>query len=95
MPSTKRDEGNEIGLLPQQRQQPRAAVQVGKEMIEQHQRGVGIVGARQLLQQDRQQRVEMAARHLAPKRTMTAGQPMPDDRGSFQRRAEAELGQTV
>ena len=81
--------------MPQQRQQPRAAVQVGEEMIEQHQRGVGVVGARQLLQQDRQQRFEMAARHFAPERTMTAGQPVANNVGRFQRRAKAELPQTI
>ena len=95
MPSTKRDQRDQIGILPQQRQQPRRAVQIGEEMIEQHQRGVRIVGARQLLEQDRQQRLEMAARHLASQRAMAAGKPMPDDGRGFQRRAEAELGQPV
>ena len=89
----KSDQGDEIGILPQQRQQPRRPVQIGEETIEQHQRRVGIVGARQLLEQDRQQRFEMAARHLAAQRTMPAGKPVAHDRRGFQRRAEAELGQ--
>ena len=36
-----RDQRNEIGVLPQQRQQPRGAMQIGEKLIEQHQRGVG------------------------------------------------------
>ena len=75
-----RDQGKQIGFLPQQRQQPRRAVQISEEMVELHQRGVGVVGARQLLEQHRQQRLKMATRRIALERAMAARQPLPDDR---------------
>ena len=49
-----RDQRDQVGVLPQQRQQARGGMQICEEMIETDHRAVGIVGARQLLEQRRQ-----------------------------------------
>ena len=67
-----REQRHEIRIAPQQRQQPRAAMQPGEETVERGERAVGIFGARQMVDQHRHQLGQMRARELALERAVLA-----------------------
>ena len=72
-----REQRDEIRIAPQQRQQPRAAVQPGEETVERDERLVGIFRARQMVDQHRHQLGKMRARELALERAVFAREPAP------------------
>ena len=59
-----RDQGEQIGILAQQREQPGAAVQAGEEAVEGGERGIRVLGARELVEQQRHQLGEMLPRRF-------------------------------
>ena len=60
------DEGHEVGVLPQQREQPRPAMQIAEEAVEGDERGIGIFGARDVIDQDRHELGEHGAGRRRP-----------------------------
>ena len=91
----KREQRDKIRIAPQQRQQPRAAVQRGKEAVERDQRLVRIFRARELIDQHRHQFGQVRARELALERAVLAGEPAPHGLADFQWPSEAPLSQLV
>jgi hypothetical protein len=89
------DEGDEVQVLPQQREQPRPAVQIAEEAIEGDERGVRIFGARDMIDQDRHQFAEHGAGRRPLERARGAGEPAPHRRGSLERVAEPHFAELV
>src|SRR5262249_33142450 len=90
-----RHKRDQVGILPQQRQQARRRVQVGEELVEADERRARIVGAAELLQQHGHQLAQVLLREVALERTVRARQPAAHKGGGFKRRLEAELSETV
>ncbi len=90
-----RDESDEIGVLPQQREQPRAAVQIAEKAVEGDERGIGVLGARDVVDEERHELGEDRARRRPPQRPRRAGEPSPHRLRHLDRLAEPHRAQLV
>ena len=88
-----RDQGDELGILPQQRVEPPAPLQGADEAIERLHGRVRIARAGEWLHQLRQELGELRAGEAAAQRGGAAGEPMPQARRHLGGLPEAHLGQ--
>ena len=84
-----RDQRDQIRILLEQREQPRAALQAADEQIEGVERRIRILGARQTVEQHRHKLGELGAGELAAQRRIGAGQPAAHRGRDLQRLAVA------
>jgi hypothetical protein len=66
------DQRDQVGVLPQQREQPAGAMQPGNKSIEGEQRRIRVGGSREVRQQQRHQLRELLPRMLAAQRAVSA-----------------------
>jgi hypothetical protein len=90
-----RDQGDQIGILSQQRKQPPAAVQSGKEPVECHDRRIRVCQAGKMLKQHRHDFGELAAREFTLERAVASRVPAPHQGGGLERAPKAHFGQSV
>ena len=90
-----RDQRDQIRILLEQREQPRAALQPAEEQIEGVERRVRVLGARQPVEQHRHELGELRAGELAAQRRIGAGQPAAHRGRHLQRLAVAHRAEPV
>ena len=91
----KRDEADEIRILPQQRQEPAAATQAGEEMIESRKSRIRVFSARELIDDDRHKLRQIFARLLAAQRAVSGRVPAPHGGRSLARLPKTHLDKAI
>ena len=89
------DQRDQVGILPQQREQPAGAMQPGCEAVEGEQRRVGTGGAGEVGQQQRHELSELIAGMLTAQRPVAAREPLPHPPRGFERLLESHGGKLV